>query len=311
MKGLFPHRHLLGIEALGKEDIYTILNQAEQFREVSERANKRVSALNGKTVINLFMESSTRTRTSFEIAGKRLSADVINVSAEGSSFSKGETLLDTVLNLDAMRPDIIVLRHSSSGAAQFISERVTASVVNAGDGMHEHPTQALLDCATIRKHKGEIEGLVVAIIGDITHSRVARSNILALRKLGAQVRVAGPLTLLPVGIEEMGVKAYFRIEDALEGADVVMVLRLQRERQEAGMIPNAREYSRYFGLNKRRFSLAKSNAIVMHPGPMNRGIEIDPEVTEGAQSVILDQVTYGVAIRMSVLYLIAGSTFAD
>lgn len=303
----FPHRHLLGIEHLSREDLITLMNLSDRFLDISERPIKKVPTLRGKTVINFFMEASTRTRTSFEIAGKRLSADVINVSSAGSSISKGETLLDTALNLNAMKPDVIVIRHSSSGAAQFISQYVSASVVNAGDGMHEHPTQALLDCATIRKHKGKIEGLTVAIIGDVAHSRVARSNIHALKKLGAQVRLAGPLTLLPLGIEAMGVKAFYRVEDALEGADVVLVLRLQKERQEDGLIPNTREYSRYFGINLKRLKLAKPDAIILHPGPMNRGVEIEPEVADGTRSVILDQVTYGIAVRMAALYLLAGT----
>ncbi len=303
---VFEHRHLLGIEPLGREDLVTIMDLSDRFLEISERPIKRVPTLRGKTVINFFMEPSTRTRSSFEVAGKRLSADVINVSDSGSSSKKGETLLDTALNLNAMRPDVIVLRHGSAGAAHFISRHVSAAVVNGGDGMHEHPTQALLDCATIRKHKGRVEGLTVAIIGDVAHSRVARSNIHALTKLGARVRVAGPLTLLPAGIASLGAEVFHRVEPALAGADVVMVLRLQSERQEAGLIPNTREYSRYFGLSPKRASLAKSDAIIMHPGPMNRGVEIEPDVADGDRSVILDQVTYGVAVRMAVLYLLAG-----
>jgi len=304
----FQHRHLLGIENLSTDDILTILNLADRFLEISERPIKKVPTLRGKTVINFFMEASTRTRTSFEIAGKRLSADVINVSSSGSSISKGETLLDTAMNLNAMKPDVIVIRHSSSGAAQFVSQYVDCSVINAGDGMHEHPTQALLDCGTIRKHKGRIEGLTVAIVGDVAHSRVARSNIHALRKLGAQVRVAGPMTLMPVGIESMGVKVFYRVEDALKDADVVIVLRLQKERQEDGLIPNTREYSRYFGINSSRLQLAKPDAIVMHPGPINRGVELASDVADGTRSVILDQVTQGIAVRMAALYLVAGPT---
>lgn len=301
----FQHRHLLGIEELSREDIFTILNLADNFYEISERSIKRVPTLRGKTVINFFMEPSTRTRTSFEIAGKRLSADVINISESGSSAKKGESLLDTARNLNAMRPDVIVLRHFVAGATHFIAQHVTAAVVNGGDGMHEHPTQALLDCATIRKHKDHFEGLTVAIIGDVAHSRVARSNIHALTKLGAHVRVAAPMTLLPLGIESMGVEVFHRIEPALKDADVVMVLRLQKERQEAGLIPNTREYSRYFGINPQRLDLAKPDAIVMHPGPINRGVEIEPEVADGSRSTILEQVTYGVAVRMAVLYLLA------
>lgn len=303
----FQHRHLLGIEPLSKGDLLTILDLADHLYEISERPIKRVPSLRGKTVINFFMEPSTRTRTSFEIAGKRLSADVINVSDSGSSTKKGESLLDTARNLNAMRPDIIVLRHSSAGATHFIAQHVSAAVINAGDGMHEHPTQALLDCATIRKYKPQLEGLKVAIIGDLAHSRVARSNILALTKLGARVQVAGPMTLLPRGIESMGVEVFHRVEPALMDADVIIVLRLQMERQEAGLIPNMREYSRYFGLNAQRLGLAKPDAIVMHPGPMNRGVEIMPDVADGSRSVILEQVTQGVAVRMAVLYLLAGS----
>jgi aspartate carbamoyltransferase catalytic subunit len=302
----FAHRHLLGIEALAREDLVTVMDLADQMALISERAIKRVPTLRGKTVINMFMESSTRTRTSFEIAGKRLSADVINFSASGSSTEKGETLLDTAKNLMAMHPDVIVMRHSASGAAAFVAKHVGAAVVNAGDGMHEHPTQALLDCATIRKHKGRVEGLVVAILGDIAHSRVARSDVLALGKLGATVRLAGPRTLMPLGMEAMGAQVWDRIEPAIDGADVVMVLRLQKERMSAGLIPNTREYSRYFGLNRRNVNLAKPDALVMHPGPVNRGVELDPEVADGKRSVILDQVSMGVAVRMAVLYLLAG-----
>ena len=302
----FAHRHLLGIEALAREDLVTVMDLADQMALISERTIKRVPTLRGKTVINMFMESSTRTRTSFEIAGKRLSADVINFSASGSSTEKGETLLDTAKNLMAMHPDVIVMRHSASGAAAFVAKHVGAAVVNAGDGMHEHPTQALLDCATIRKHKGRVEGLVVAILGDIAHSRVARSDVLALGKLGATVRLAGPRTLMPLGVEAMGAEVWDRIEPAIDGADVVMVLRLQKERMSAGLIPNTREYSRYFGLNRRNVNLAKPDALVMHPGPVNRGVELDPEVADGKRSVILDQVSMGVAVRMAVLYLLAG-----
>lgn len=300
----FQHCHLLGIESLSKADLLTIMDLADRYIEVSNRPLKRIPVLQGKTIINLFMESSTRTRTSFEIAGKRLSADVINVSPTSSSMSKGETLLDTALNLNAMKPDVIVLRHPSSGAPRFISQHLSCSIINAGDGMHEHPTQALLDCATIRKYKGRFEGLTVTIVGDVAHSRVARSNIHALIKLGAHVRVAGPLTLLPLGIESMGVQVYYRVEEALKDADVVIVLRLQKERQEDGLIPSTREYSRYFGVNPTRLRLAKPDAIVMHPGPMNRGVEIDPQVADGTRSVILDQVTYGIAVRMAVLTLV-------
>ena len=307
----FLHRHLLGIEPLSREDLLSIIDLSDRLLEISERPIKRVPTLRGRTVINFFAESSTRTRTSFEIAGKRLSADVVNLSESGSSSEKGETLRDTARNLDAMRPDILVIRHAASGAPHFIAQHVSCSVVNAGDGLHEHPTQALLDCATIRKHKGHIEGLCVSIIGDITHSRVARSNIHALRKLGAHVCVAGPRTLLPSGVEAMDVEVFDRVEPALKDADVVMVLRLQKERQGDGLIPNLREYSRYFGINPRNVKLAKPDAIIMHPGPINRGVEMEPEVADGPRSVILDQVTHGVAVRMAVLYLLAGARHED
>jgi aspartate carbamoyltransferase catalytic subunit len=305
----FTHRHLLGIEQLSAADLTTILDLSETFLDISERPIKKVPTLRGRTVINLFLENSTRTRTSFEIAAKRLSADAVNISGSGSSTSKGETLLDTARNLEAMRPDIVVLRHSAAGSSHFISERVACAVVNAGDGAHEHPTQALLDCATIRKHKGKIEGLEVALCGDITHSRVARSDILALSKLGANVRVCGPGTMLPVGIEELGCRVVRRLEDALDGADVVMMLRIQKERINMGapLIPNTREYARTFGLGPKNVGLAKPDAIMMHPGPINRGVELDPAVADGPRSVILEQVTYGVAVRMAVLYLLGGA----
>jgi aspartate carbamoyltransferase catalytic subunit len=297
---------LLGIEPLSAADIETILTLSERFLEIADRPIKKVPTLRGKTVINLFLEPSTRTRTSFEIAAKRLSADAVNVSGSGSSTSKGETLMDTARNLDAMSPDVVVIRHSQAGAAVMLSKQLRAGVVNAGDGAHEHPTQALLDCSTIRAHKGKLAGLDVAICGDIRHSRVARSNIWALTKLGARVRVAAPRTLLAPGLEEMGATVHDRIEPAIEGADVVMMLRIQKERMGGGLFPNTREYSRYFGLNARRLELAKPDAIVMHPGPINRGVEIDSELADGAQSVILEQVSNGVAVRMAVLYLCGG-----
>jgi aspartate carbamoyltransferase catalytic subunit len=309
---LFRHRHLLGTETLSVEDLTTLLDLGERFLEIAERPIKKVPTLRGKTVINLFLEPSTRTRTSFEIAAKRLSADAINISGASSSTVKGETLLDTARNLDAMSPDVVVIRHAQAGAAEMLAARIGARVVNAGDGAHEHPTQALLDCSTIRAHKGRLAGLQVAICGDITHSRVARSNIFALTALGAHVRVAGPRTLLPPGLEQMvggdrpPIGVHDRIEPALEGADVVMMLRIQKERIGTGLFPNTREYSRYFGLNDRRLALAKPDAIVMHPGPMNRGVEIEPSVADGPRAVILDQVARGVAIRMAVLYLLAG-----
>jgi aspartate carbamoyltransferase catalytic subunit len=304
----FPHRHLLGIEPLTAGDIITALDLGERFLEVAGRQIKKVPTLRGRTVVNLFLEPSTRTRTSFEIAAKRLSADAINISGSASSTVKGETLLDTARNLDAMAPDVVVIRHAQAGAAAMLAGRIGAAVVNAGDGAHEHPTQALLDCSTIRAHKGRVAGLEIAICGDIRHSRVARSNIWALTKLGARVRLAGPRTLLAPGLAEMGATVHDRLEPALEGADVVMMLRIQSERMGPGpgLFPNAREYSRYFGLNERRLALAKPDAIVMHPGPINRGVEIDPSVADGPRAVILDQVARGVAIRMAVLYLLGG-----
>jgi aspartate carbamoyltransferase catalytic subunit len=300
-------RHLLGTEGVSAEALTTVLDLGDRFLEIADRPIKKVPTLRGKTVINLFLEPSTRTRTSFEIAAKRLSADAVNISGAASSTTKGETLMDTARNLDAMTPDVVVIRHAHAGAAAMLAKQLRASVVNAGDGAHEHPTQALLDCSTIRAHKGRIEGLVVTICGDIAHSRVARSNIHALRALGAaEVRVAGPRTLLPVGIEALGARAFDRLEPALEGADVVMMLRIQKERQQGGRFPNTREYSRYFGLNERRLALAKPDAIVMHPGPINRGVELDPAIADGPRSVILEQVARGVAIRMAVLYLLGG-----
>ena len=309
-------KHVLGIADLSKEEIIKILDLAETFAEINTRPIKKVPTLRGKTVINLFLEASTRTRTSFEIAAKRLSADAINISGSTSSTTKGETLLDTAKNLQAMAPDVIVLRHASSGAPHFIAEHVDAAVINAGDGTHEHPTQALLDCATIRKHKGragsDLAGLTVAIVGDIAHSRVARSDVLALTRLGARVRVAGPRTMLPMGIEEMGAEVFDRVEPAVADADVVMMLRIQLERLGgAGLFPNTREYSRYFGLGPRLAATLKPDAIVMHPGPINRGVELDPAVADGERSVILDQVTYGVAVRMALLYLCGGGTFSS
>jgi aspartate carbamoyltransferase catalytic subunit len=307
----FAHRHLLGMEPLAAADIQTIMDLGERFLEINERAIKKVPTLRGKTVINLFLEASTRTRTSFEIAAKRLSADAVNISGSASSTVKGETLLDTARNLDAMAPDVVVVRHAQAGSAQMLAAELKAAVVNAGDGAHEHPTQALLDCSTIRAHKGRIAGLEVAICGDIRHSRVARSNIWALTKLGAHVRVAAPRTLLAPGLTDMGARVFDRIEPALEGVDVVMMLRIQKERFGGSLFPNTREYSRYYGLNARRLELAKTDAIVMHPGPINRGVEIDPSVADGPRNVILDQVSRGVAIRMAVLYLLAGGEASE
>ncbi|HEX8137186.1 MAG TPA: aspartate carbamoyltransferase catalytic subunit [Pyrinomonadaceae bacterium] len=303
-------KHLLGIRELSAREITHVLDTAESFRDISRREIKKVPALRGRTVINLFFEPSTRTRTSFEIAAKRLSADAVNISASTSSVTKGETLLDTARNLEAMSPDVIVIRHSSAGAPHQLARICRASIVNAGDGAHEHPTQALLDALTIREHKGRIEGLKVAIIGDILHSRVARSNIYLLTKLGATVRVAGPGTLVPGEFAELveeGVVVEPRIEGALEGADVVMILRIQRERQTSAFFPSMREYAVHYGLNLKRLELAHTDAIVMHPGPMNRGIEIASDVADGTRSLILDQVTNGLAVRMAILYLLVGS----
>ncbi len=302
----FNHKHILGIEQMSPEDIALILDTAESFKEVSLRPIKKVPTLRGKTIINVFFEASTRTRTSFEIAGKRLSADTVNISASTSAVVKGETLEDTARNLEAMKPDIIVMRHSCSGAPHYLAERCNFSVINAGDGAHEHPSQALLDILTMRQHKGQIEGLTVAIIGDITHSRVARSNVYALHKLGANVRLCGPGTMLPPGIERLGARVFHRIEDAIHGADVVMMLRIQQERQGKTMLPSLREYAMFFGLNPERMKLAKPDAIVMHPGPMNRGVEIASSVADGNQNVILHQVENGVAVRMALLYLVSG-----
>jgi aspartate carbamoyltransferase catalytic subunit len=309
MNTSFKRKDLLGIRELSAGEITHILDTAESFRDISRREIKKVPALRGRTVINLFFEPSTRTRTSFEIAAKRLSADAINISATTSSVTKGETLLDTARNLEAMAPDCIVVRHSSAGAPYQLARICRAAVVNAGDGAHEHPTQALLDALTIRERKGRIAGLKVAIIGDILHSRVARSNIHLLTKLGASVRLAGPGTLVPQELGELveeGVVVEQGIEQAIEGADVVMVLRIQRERQDAAFFPSMREYAVHYGLNLSRLEHAAADAIVMHPGPMNRGIEIASDVADGARSLILDQVTNGLAVRMAVLYLLAG-----
>jgi aspartate carbamoyltransferase catalytic subunit len=302
---MWSAKHLLGTEGLGAADAVRILDTAEVFFEVSKRRVRKVPTLRGKTVINLFFEPSTRTRTSFEIAGKRLSADVINFSGSSSSVTKGETLLDTIKNLEAMHPDVLVVRHGASGAPHYVAGHTRAGVVNAGDGTHEHPTQALLDAFTIRRAKGKIAGLTVAICGDIAHSRVARSNAMLLSTLGAEVRFAGPRTLLPPVDDAYPVKTFDRIEPALEGADVVMALRIQRERLSGALLPSLREYARLFGINENRLGRAKSDAIVMHPGPINRGVELDGSVADGARSVVLDQVEAGVAIRMAVLYLLS------
>jgi aspartate carbamoyltransferase catalytic subunit len=295
-------KDLLGIERMDRADIEEILSSAESFKEVSTRDIKKVPALRGKTIINLFMEPSTRTKTSFELAGKRLSADVINISGSSSSVVKGETLIDTAKNIEAMNADVIVIRHKHSGSPHMLAKRLNSSVVNAGDGAHEHPTQALLDAFTMKERLGSLDGNTVAIIGDIAHSRVARSNILCLNKLGANVRVCGPGTMMPPGIEGLGADVYGRIDDAVSGVDVIMMLRIQMERQAGAMFPSIREYSRTFGLNARRAALAKKDALIMHPGPMNRGVEISSDVADGPFSVILDQVTNGVAVRMAILF---------
>jgi aspartate carbamoyltransferase catalytic subunit len=305
-------RHLLSISDLSRTTAEQILKTAQAFHELGKRPVRKVPTLRGKTVINVFYEASTRTRTSFELAGKRLSADVVNIGGSSSSTSKGESLRDTVATLDAMHASVIVLRHAVSGAAHYVARNTRAAVVNAGDGMHEHPTQALLDVFTIRQHKGnDLGGLTVTICGDIQHSRVARSNVLLLRLLGARVRLAGPRTLLPHRAEALGVETFDRLEPALEGADVVMMLRIQRERLGAALFPSSREYARYFGLNARRLQLASPEAIVMHPGPINRGVEISDEVADGPRSVILGQVEAGVAVRMAVLYFLASEPGAE
>lgn len=308
----FNHKDLLGIEELTAEEINLILDTAETFRDINTRQIKKVPTLRGKTIINLFFEASTRTRTSFEIAAKRLSADAINISASTSSVVKGETLVDTAMNLQAMAPDAIVIRHSSSGAPHQIARIVKAAVINAGDGAHEHPTQALLDALTIRQNKGHIAGLKVAIVGDVLHSRVARSNVHLLVKLGAHVVLAGPRTLLPLGLEKLvapspGSVAFVEdVDAAIADADVIMMLRIQLERMAGGFFPSLREYSIHYGLNRRRLERAKPDCIVLHPGPVNRGVEIDSDVADGPFSLILDQVSNGVAVRMAILYLLAG-----
>ena len=299
-------KDLVGLEHLTHDQIRLILDTAEPFKEVSERPIKKVPALRGKTIVNLFFEASTRTRISFEFAEKRLSADTVNVASAGSSVSKGETLVDTARNLEAMRIDMVVIRHHASGAAQFLGRRIRSNVINAGDGTHEHPTQGLLDLLTLRDRFGRIEGLRVAICGDVLHSRVARSNIWGLLKLGAEVAVCGPRTLIPRELGELGVQVIPRIEDAIAWADALNVLRLQLERMHAGFIPSLREYNRVFGVTRERLERAPKELVILHPGPMNRGVEIDSDVADGPHSVILPQVTNGVAVRMAVLYLLAG-----
>ena len=298
------NKDLLTIEQLSVDEIKLILDTADSMKEISTRDIKKVPTLRGKTVINLFYEPSTRTRTSFEIAGKRLSADVVNISTSTSSVVKGEILKDTGRNLQAMSPDLVVIRHSCAGAPAILAETLPAAIINAGDGAHAHPTQALLDAFTIREKKGAIDGLTVAIIGDITHSRVARSNIEALNKMGAKVVVYGPFTMMPAGIEEMGVRVATSMEDALTDADVIMMLRIQMERQSRFLFPSVREYASFFGLNGERLTQAKKDVLIMHPGPINRGVEISPEVADGPYALILDQVANGVAVRMALLYLL-------
>lgn len=302
----FQHKHIFGIEQLSVADISHILATARSFREISSRPIKKVPTLRGKTIVNLFFEPSTRTRLSFEIAAKRMSADTFNISASTSSASKGETLVDTARNIQAMNPDVIIVRHASSGAPQLLAKHIDASVINAGDGAHEHPSQGLLDMMTVIDHKGRLEGLKLAIIGDIAHSRVALSDIIGFTRMGADVCLAGPQTFIPAAVARLGVTVCRSVEEAVRGADVVMALRIQLERQNDSLIPSLREYSRFFGVSNNLLDLAKEDVIVMHPGPVNRGVELSPDVADGQRSVILDQVTNGVAVRMALLYLVLG-----
>lgn len=299
-------KDLLTLNTLSADEIVEILDTAASFKEVVQRPIKKVPALRGKTVVNLFFEPSTRTRTSFELAAKRLSADVVNFTASASSLVKGESLLDTVSNIEAMNVNTIIMRHSCSGAVELVARHSKVSVVNAGDGTHSHPTQGLLDLYTIREFKKSFENLIVTLVGDITHSRVARSNIRGLLKLGAKVRIVGPATLIPKSLAKLGVEVYYRLDEAIDGADVINILRIQLERQDGQYFPSAREYANLYGVNARRLKLAKPDVLIMHPGPMNRGIEISPRVADGPNAVILDQVTNGVAVRMAVLYLLSG-----
>jgi aspartate carbamoyltransferase catalytic subunit len=302
----YSQKHLLGIKGLSKEDILAVLNAADSFKVYTQRDIKKVPTLRGRTVINMFFEPSTRTRTSFEIAGKRMSADVINIAGSSSSVVKGETLVDTVKNLEAMNCDILIIRHSEAGAAELAARHLSNPVINAGDGYHEHPTQALLDLMTIREHKPELEGQKVAIVGDIAHSRVARSNIYAMKTLGMDVSVVGPPTMIPADMEKMGVKVFHDLEKGIKDADVIMMLRIQMERQNKTFFPTLREYSNLFGLNLQKLKKVKKDVLILHPGPVNRGVEISPDVIDGPHSVVLNQVTNGVAIRMALMYLLLG-----
>ncbi len=306
----WKRKDLLSMQELDAAEITDVLDTAESMREIATREIKKVPTLRGKTVVNLFYESSTRTRTSFEIAGKWLSADVINFSASGSSTEKGESLLDTAKNIEAMSPDVVVVRHKASGTPALLARNLACSVVNAGDGAHEHPTQALLDLLTIRQKKGHLEGLNVTIVGDVAHSRVARSDIHGMRRMGITVTVAGPPTLIPPACQELGVKVSYRLEEAIANSDVIMMLRLQQERMEGGLIPSLREYSRVWGLSLAKLQHCRPDVLIMHPGPVNRGVELAPEVADSQYSVILNQVANGVAVRMAVLYLLAGSRAA-
>ena len=303
---IFKHKHIFGLEQMSREDIEHIITTARSFREISSRTIKKVPTLRGKTVVNLFMEPSTRTRLSFEIAAKRMSADTFNIGSSGSSAQKGETIIDTARNIEAMNPDVIVLRHSFSGAPQLLAEHVDCPVINGGDGIHEHPSQGLLDIMTILDHKESLEGLKIAIIGDIAHSRVAGSDIIGFTKLGARVYLAGPSTFMPFGIESLGVEVCPSVQDAVCDADVVMALRIQKERQNDPLIPSLREYAIHYGVNYKLLESASPDVLIMHPGPINRGVEMNPDVADGKWSVILDQVTNGVAVRMALLYLVLG-----
>ena len=302
----FRHKHIFGMEQLSVRDIHHVIAAARSFREISARSIKKVPTLRGKTIVNLFFEPSTRTRTSFEIAAKRMSADTFNIAASTSSATKGETLIDTARNIEAMNPDIIIIRHSCSGAPQLLARHIGASIINAGDGAHEHPSQGLLDIMTILDHKKELAGLKIAIIGDVAHSRVAVSDILGFTKLGATVCVAGPATFIPTAVEQLGARVCASVDEAIEDADVVMALRIQKERQNDPLIPSLREYSIHYGINRRRLEHARPDVLVMHPGPINRGVELSPDVADGPSSVILEQVKNGVAVRMALLYLVMG-----